>query len=408
MAGITGQGTTFNLPNYVGELFAVSPTDTPFLSAIGGLTGGRAATSALFQWQGYDLRNADKLRQRVEGANAPTAEARVRFNVNNVCEIHHEAIELSYTKLSTPGQYASTGSSHTGMVGVEGTNPAMDELDWQTRQALIQIARDVEYGFLAGTFNNPSDNNTARRTRGLLAATATNAADYGTLVGNGASTIATNGNITETSHGLSVGDAVVARGLGTGAIGVLGEETLYYVLTTADANTFTIGTATAANGGTTITFAGTGTADFYEATQLTEAHVLTMMQRVWDQGGISQQDTATLICNSTLKQRLTAIFITGKNYQEMTRDVGGVALATFQTDFGVCNIMLNRYMPSGALSICSMEQCAPRFLEVPNKGFLFVEPLAKVGAAERAQIYGEIGLEYGNEKAHGKIIGVKA
>ena len=25
MAGITGQGTTFNLPNYTGELFAITP-----------------------------------------------------------------------------------------------------------------------------------------------------------------------------------------------------------------------------------------------------------------------------------------------------------------------------------------------------------------------------------------------
>lgn len=408
MAGITGQGTTFNLPNYVGELFAVTPTDTPFLSAIGGLTGGRKADAALFQWQGYDLRAPDKLRQRLEGANAPTAEARVRFNVNNVVEIHHEAVEVSYTKQATPGQYASTGSSHTGMIGVAGMNPVMDEMGWQTRQALVQIARDVEYTFIAGTFNNPSDNSTARRTRGLMQATSTNSADQGVLVGNGGSTIATNGNITETSHGLSVGDVVVARNLGTGAIGVLQEETLYYVLTTADANTFTLGTATAINGGTTITFAGTGSADFYEATQLSEAMVLTMMQRVWDAGGIRESEAATLIANSTIKQRLTAIFITGKNFQELSRNVGGVNLTTFQTDFGVCNIMLNRYMPSGALQICSMEQCAPRFLETPDKGFLFVEPLAKVGAADRDQIYGEIGLEYGNEKAHGKILAVKA
>ena len=42
MAGITGQGNTFNLPNYVGELFALSRETTPFLSAIGGLTGGLA------------------------------------------------------------------------------------------------------------------------------------------------------------------------------------------------------------------------------------------------------------------------------------------------------------------------------------------------------------------------------
>jgi hypothetical protein len=42
MAGITGQGTTFGLPNYTGELMQISPSETPFLSAIGGLNGGKA------------------------------------------------------------------------------------------------------------------------------------------------------------------------------------------------------------------------------------------------------------------------------------------------------------------------------------------------------------------------------
>ena len=59
MAGITGLGTTYNLPNYVGELFAASPEDTPLLSAIGGLTGGESVGSTIFEWQGYDLRDAD-------------------------------------------------------------------------------------------------------------------------------------------------------------------------------------------------------------------------------------------------------------------------------------------------------------------------------------------------------------
>ena len=32
---------------------------------------------------------------------------------------------------------------------------------------------------------------------------------------------------------------------------------------------------------------------------------------------------------------------------------------------------------------------------------MLAEPLAKTGASDDVQIYGEIGLEYGNEKAHG-------
>lgn len=404
MPGITGQGTTFNLPNYVGELFNASPTDTPFLSSIGGLTGGDAAEATLFQWQGYDLRNADKLRQRVEGANAPTAEQRVRFNVTNVVEIHQEQVEVSYTKLAATGQFNSTGSAHPGSVGISGSNPVRNELQWQVTQALVQIARDVELSFIAGTFNNPATNATARRTQGIMAATVTNVFDKAVIVGNGDSAIATNGVITETAHGLVVGDPVIPRDLTGGAIGVLLEEQIYYVNTAPDANTFTIATQP---GGATITFGTAGTADFFEPAVLTKAFVDDLLQRVWDNGGISVSETATLMTNSTLKRALTKIYITDANFQESSRTVGGVHVMTIETDFGTLNVMLNRYMPSGALEVVSLEECTPVFLPIPEKGFLFAEPLAKNGAHERSQIYGEIGLKYGNEKSHGKLLAVK-
>jgi hypothetical protein len=321
VAGITGQGTTFNLPNYVGDLFATSPMDTPFLSSIGGLSGGKQVTSTLFQWQGYDLRDAATDRQRLEGANAPTAESRVRFNVTNVLEIHQEAIEISYTKMAATGQFNSTGSANPGAVGIAGPNPVMDEYQWQIRQALVQIARDVETTFVNGTFANPATNASARKTKGILAAIATN--------------------------------VVAAAGA-----------------------------------------------------QLSKDLVLDVLQMVWEAGGIMQSQTAALMCNGYQKRRLTEVFITDARYQEQTRNIGGVAVTTIITDFGELNVMLNRYMPTDTVAVVSLEQCQPCFLLVPDKGFLFVEPLAQQGAAQRAQIYGEIGLEYGNELAHGKITGL--
>src|SRR5690554_4975114 len=98
MSLINGQATSFNCPNYVGELFAASPEDTPFLSAIGGLTGGLPTASKLFEWQTYDLRDAAADRQAKEGANAPDATARARSHAYNVVEIHHESVDVSYTK----------------------------------------------------------------------------------------------------------------------------------------------------------------------------------------------------------------------------------------------------------------------------------------------------------------------
>lgn len=321
MSGITGQGTTFTLPNYVGELFAVSREDTPFLSAIGGLTGGRAADATLFQWSTYDLRDPEDDRQALEGAAAPTAEERVRGNVYNVVEIHHESVDVSYTKLAATGQFNSTGSSHAGSVAVNGANAVLDEMDWQVAQALKQIARDVNKSFLTGTFNNPSTNGTARRTRGLLAAITTNAIDAG---------------------GTAIDDA---------------------------------------------------------DSELVED----LMQDIFDAGGIREGDTRVLLTNSTQKRKLTKHFVTQMGYAESSRNIGGVNVTSVETDFGILSIMLEPSMPQNEIAVTSMGEIAPRFLPIPDKGFLFIEPLAKTGATEKAQIYGEIGLEYGVESHHGKL-----
>ena len=75
MSGITGLGTTYNLPNYTGILYGLTPQETPFLSAIGGLSGGRQTTSPAFEWQTFDLRDASQP-EVVEGATAPTSQQR--------------------------------------------------------------------------------------------------------------------------------------------------------------------------------------------------------------------------------------------------------------------------------------------------------------------------------------------
>lgn len=317
MPGITGAGNTYNLPNFVGELFAASPEDTPFLSAIGGLTGGSSVGSTVFTWQGYDLRDGDAARQRKEGDDAPTAEGRSRFSVSNVLEIHQEQVSVTYTKQAAVRQ-VSTGAAASVQLG---NQPVQSEMAFQLQAELKQIARDVEQSFVSGTYNLPTDATTARKTRGLLAAITTNA------------------------------------------------------------------TAAA-------------------AAALSEAMVLDLMQSVWENGGIQESETRTLMANAFQKRALTKLFITSKGFVEQTRNVGGVNLQTIETDFGRVNIMLNRYMPADSLAVVSLEDCAPAFLDIPGKGHFFAEPLAKTGSADKVQLYGEIGLAYGNEKKHGKITGL--
>ena len=316
MATITGIATTYNCPNYVGELFAASPEDTPFLSAIGGLTGGESVGSSVIQWEGYDLRDADDSRQRTEGADATALEARARFSASNVLEIHQEAVAVSYTKLGATRQVGSG----TGATQVTADTVPADELAWQVEQKLKEVARDIEKAFLTGVYSNPTTNATPRKTRGLINAITTNTAT--------------------TTH---------------------------------------------------------------KAGELTEDEVLDLMQKVWTAGGMRESETRTVIVNATLKRALSRIFLKDAGYRHTDRNVGGVNLQTFETDFGTCNIMLSGLMPVDKLVVASLEQIKPAFLEVPGKGHLFAEPLSKTGAAEKVQLYCETGLIYGNEKAHGVL-----
>lgn len=319
MAGITGMGTTFNLPNYTGDLFAITPSSTPFLSAAGGLTGGESVESTEFEWQVYDLRAAGQ-NTATEGADAPTGESRVRENVTNVVQIHQEVVDVSYTKLAADQLKSGTNNALR--------NPVTDELDWQVEQMLKQIARDVDYSFIQGVYAKPADNTTARQTRGLL-------------------------NAITTNH-------VVAP----------------------DGDTSATGT---------------------QPSDLTADVVLDLLQQIWDNGGITEEETATIVVNSFQKRQLTQAFITNRNYQENSRSMGGVSVSTIETDFGELSVMLERHMPADEVLVASMDMVSPVLLLVPDKGFLFAEPLAKTGARSRSQIYGEIGLRYGKESAHGKI-----
>jgi hypothetical protein len=314
MGAVSGQGTTYNLPNYHGELYTVTPTETPFLAAIGGLSGGKRTKSVEFEWQTVDRRTSTTNNSALEGAAAPTGVARSRSNVSNVVEIHQSAIEVSYTRQAATGMYGGIN------IGAD-DNPINDELTAQITAELEAMAVDVELSFLTGAYVKPANNSTARKTRGLLTA------------------ITTNVN---------------------------------------------------ANGGT--------------PRALSKAIVDAQLAAMFAAGAKLPQDSTVIMTGPGQKVNLTNLYSTATlNQPTMTRNIGGVAVDTLVTDFGTFGVMLNRWMPAGQVAIVDLSVCAPVWLEIPGKGLLFAEQLAKVGASEKWQLYGEVGLEYGPETYHGVI-----
>ena len=324
MAAITGQLQTFNAPNYLGELFHLTPTETPFLSMIGGLNGGEGIADNQWSWQGDDNVNAAQ-DTKVEGADATFA-GRSRAMFSNVVQIHQEGVEVSYTKQATVNKLADaalSGITQSALLSIQGAQPVQNEMSRQLMLKIMKIARDVEYSFINGVFAQPVTNATARATRGILAA----------ITGNGVA-----------------------------------------------------GTNVDATGATNIR---------------TQFNTL-LRGMVGDTSRGAPLRQAVIFAGALVRQQLTNAY----GYAPESRNVGGLNIQQIETDFATMGIVFDRFMPAQTLAVIELSVCKPKFLAIPGKGLFFTEPLAKTGSAEKMQIYGEIGLEYGPPDWHGRIFNI--
>src|SRR5664279_3798782 len=238
-APITGTADSFGLPNYQGQLFGLTPYDTPLLSAMGGLTGGRQTESTQLEWQTYDLRDPSSGRARLEGAAAPTAEARVRGVVRNVVEVHQEVVAVSYTKQAAIRQYSSATQAPFITADDDGQeNPVTDEMSFQLEQAIKGIALDVNFSFWNGQFQNPTTNATPRKTRGVLQAITTNVVEKSDHTYTGATSDSSNVITPTVAHALTNGDKVIFNN--TGAMAGVTAGRIYYVVNQATTVSFKV------------------------------------------------------------------------------------------------------------------------------------------------------------------------
>lgn len=336
MSGITTLGTTYNLPNYTGELFQKSPTTAPFLSMAGGLSGGKNAAAPKFEWQTEDLRAPVANNVVLEGQDAANPVGRVRGNVYNVCEIHQSFIEVSYSK---QGAYQFRSGLNTGQ-----DQPITDELAHQVMAEVVAKKRDVNASFLVGTFQEPTDNTTKRQTRGIVTAVTTNLQDAAALSATAnqtglSATTATSGTFTVTAAPATGSTIILTAKSNT----ELALDTPYYV-TNLSTTTFNVA---ATKGGAAITFAATGTATYSIGQTITDTLVGGLLQGVWENGGLTEDETFTLFCGSRAKRDISVAYIKnyGAGFFGQSRTVGGVDCTTITTDFGTLNLVLDRQMP---------------------------------------------------------------
>ncbi len=310
---VNGVGTVWNLPNYSGELFTADPTNTPFLTAIGGLTGGMQTEDFEFSTDSQYSLPEPKQPEISETASltAPQPTNIVRDQNTNVTQIFQEKISVSYVKMSN-------GKRMSGLNTAGQQNNVPDEKSWQIARALEKIARDVEYTFLNGTFVKSTKADTANKTRGMIELC-------------------------------------------------------------SDGNTIAAGSK-----------------------KLTKANMQALFKKMYDAGAVFKN--MVLWVNSTQKQIITDLY----SYAPTDRSLGGTNIKQLETDFGNIGIALNRFMPQDTVLAAEMSVIAPVFQPVPGKGNFFYETLAKTGASEDGQIFGQIGLDHGPKFMHGTITGLTA
>lgn len=84
----------------------------------------------------------------------------------------------------------------------------------------------------------------------------------------------------------------------------------------------------------------------------------------------------------------------------------GIQVRDLLLPIGKIRLALGEFIPEGTVYAFNFDVISPVEQPVPGKGNFFLEELAKTGAGEKYQLFGQIGLDYGNELFHGKITGL--
>lgn len=91
---------------------------------------------------------------------------------------------------------------------------------------------------------------------------------------------------------------------------------------------------------------------------------------------------------------------------ENSRNINGINLSTLITPAGEVMLYDGMYIPAGKAMLLNLDVIRPVNQPTPGKGNFFRELLAKTGAGEKYQIFGQVGLDHGPEWYHGMFTNI--
>lgn len=299
--------------NQLGILYQIGKKKSPFFSALGGLNSGRTTQTFIFSTgQTWSVTPTNVPVSEADAVAAQTASTKTRTHDLNTVQIFQECYEVSYAKQSTYNEVViSAGTTGTSSFG---NQPVNNELTFQKTAAMKQIAGDIDYAFINGTYIN------------------------------------------------STGAAVAA-----GTAGILDAIDSYSI-----------------DGG---------------AAYLTKAKLDALLV---DMSTDAQFENMILLCNAFQLTKISDVY----GYAPESINVGGVNIQKIITNFCEIGIMWDPNMPVDTIAIVDMSVLGVVYCPISGK-LIIDEPLAKVGASEKGQIYTQVGLDYGPEMYHGSITNLK-
>lgn len=130
-----------------------------------------------------------------------------------------------------------------------------------------------------------------------------------------------------------------------------------------------------------------------------------VMQKIYESNGDITRLTL-LVDGVTLNQVNASAVENGLTVAPATRNESGIQVTKLIMPLGEVELMLGQFLPAGTALVVNFDVIRPIEQPVPGKGNFFRELLAKTGAGEKYQIFGQFGLDYANELYHGKITGL--
>jgi Family of unknown function (DUF5309) len=134
-------------------------------------------------------------------------------------------------------------------------------------------------------------------------------------------------------------------------------------------------------------------------TTLTEAQLNLALRAIWQN---SAGNVDLILVGGQQKRSINSFIATNQRFVESNDDFKSL-VNVYESDFGVCRIVMSRFVPSDTVLL--LDSSRIEVLPLAGRSFQH-KPLASTGDREAGLVVGEYTLEFRNESAHGIITGL--